>query len=153
MAAPLLAAALAACSSAQSQTDGLNPAQQQQLDRYSSAPALLTQCAINNGATGLLSSAEQYNASNPRSQQWLFGRQVEPAGAGGSAFSDWFDNSGTGPAMIFGGQPIGDWPQWAATNRKLPAQVCGTVFSGAALRRLYAQVYRRWPAQLSHDPW
>ena len=55
--------------------------------------------------------------------------------------------------MVFGGQPIGDWPRWAATNRKLPAQVCGTAITGAAVRRLYSQVYRRWPAQLSHDPW
>ncbi len=119
--------------------------------RFSSAPALLTQCAISHGAQVVSSSAQKYNAGQPKSQQWLTGVTVELTSPNGSAFNDWFENEGA--AVTLGGEQLGSWQQWAADHDGLPAQVCGSAVSGTALKQLYARIYAHWPSMLSTDPW
>jgi hypothetical protein len=144
---------LAGCSSAPStDSEGLTAAQEQQLARYSSAEALLAQCTISRGVQAVLRSAERYNAAQVKTQRWLAGRKIEVTPGNGSAMTDWWDNGG-GAAVVFAGQQLGDWQEWAALHRKLPAQVCGAAISGAALQRLYGQVYAQWPAERNDDPW
>ena len=129
-----------------------SPGQQASFARYPTAPALLTQCAIGHGVQTVRGSAEQYNASHPKSQQWLADGQVELTAANGSAFTDWFDNGGGG-AVTLGGQQLSAWQQWAADHDQLPAHVCGTTISGVSARQLYVRVYAHWPSMLSNDPW
>jgi hypothetical protein len=126
--------------------------QQQSSARFPTASVLLTQCAVSHGVQAVRSSAEQYNASHPKSQEWLTGGKVQLTPANGSGFTDWFENGG-GAAVTLGGQQLSDWQQWAASHGELPAQVCGSTVPGAAVRKLYAQVYAHWPSMLSDDPW
>ena len=127
------------------------PKPNESLARYSTAGPLLTQCAITHSVSALRSSAEQYNATQPKNQRWLFGNRVELTNTDASAFTDWFQNGGG--AVVVGGQTIGAWPRWADNHRQLPARVCGTAVTGGAIRHLYAQVYAHWPASLRNDPW
>ena len=156
--APVTAALLAAvaivagCSSSASSQGGLTRARQLSLTRAISAEALLTQCAISHGSQAVLNSAQKYNASNAKNQEWLFGNKIELRYHTDSAFTDWWDNA-DGSATTFGGRQLFDWAQWSDSHRKLPAQVCSTAIAGAALRRLYGQVYAHWPAALAADPW
>lgn len=127
-------------------------AQQQSFVRFPTASALLTQCAVSHGVQAVRSSAEQYNTSHPKNQQWLTGGKVQLTAANGSGFTDWFENGGGG-AVTLGSQQLSGWQQWAASHGELPAQVCGSTVRGAAVRQLYAQVYAHWPSMLSDDPW
>lgn len=120
--------------------------------RFPTASAMLTECAVSHGVQAVRSSAEQYNASHPKDQQWLTGGKVQLTPANGSGFTDWFENGGGG-AVTLGGQQLSDWQQWAARHGELPAQVCGSTVPGAAVRKLYARVYAHWPSMLSDDPW
>ncbi len=125
---------------------------QQSFARYPTAPALLAQCAISHDAASVRSSAEHYNASHPKGQQWLAGGRIELTAANDSGFTDWFQNGG-GAAVIFGGKQLGAWQQWAADHDMLPAQVCGSTVPTAAARHLYDQIYASWPSMLTDNPW
>lgn len=127
-------------------------AQSQNSARSLTAAPLLTQCAISHGVQAVRTSAEKYNASQPKDQQWLHGADVQMTPVNGSAFTDWFDNGGGG-SITLGGQQLTQWPMWAANHGELPAQVCGTALAGAAVRQLYKQVYANWPSMLSNNPW
>lgn len=151
-AGPTTSTSSSASTSTSSPSAGGSPSSAQQgRARYSSAPSLLTQCAISHGVQAVSSSAQKYNASQPKTQQWLTGDKVQLTNASDGAFTDWFENEGT--AITLGGQQLGDWQQWAENHDELPAQVCGSTVSGAALRQLYAQVYSHWPGMLGNDPW
>ena len=152
--AALLAGA-AACSSASPQptpSQSASQAHQENSERFGQAPAMLAQCAFSHGARALLRSAEQYNQSLPAGQRWLQGTTIALTFANGGGFTDWFENGG-GAGFVFGGRPLGEWPEWAANHDQLPAQVCGTTLSGAAARQLHNQVFAHDPGTLKVNPW
>jgi hypothetical protein len=124
---------------------------QQSYARFPSAAVLLTQCALTHGVQAVSSSAQKYNAGQPKNQQWLAGGTVDLTTANSSSFTDWFQNAGS--AVTLGGQTLGSWQQWAANHDELPAQVCGSTVPAASVRKLYAQVYAHVPSLLSSDPW
>jgi hypothetical protein len=102
IAAGLAAIAVAACSSG-SQHEGLSASQQASDARYSSAPALLVQCAINHhvtaldgghpvvSSTALVTSTEQYVSDHPGIDQWLHGTRIELTYNNASSFTGWFN--------------------------------------------------------------
>jgi hypothetical protein len=149
-AGPAQSASTAAASSPA--TGSSSSGQSQNSARFLTAAPLLTQCAISHGVQAVRSSAEKYNASQPKDQQWLSGTAVEMKAANGSAFTDWLDNGGGG-TITLGGQQLSNWPMWAANHDALPTQVCGTAVSGAAVRQLYTKVYAHWPSMLASNPW
>ncbi len=164
-AAGLVLMALAACSSGSQH--GLSASQQASNDRFSTAPALLVQCAISHGvtaldggrplvsSTALVGSTEQYVKDHPGIDQWLHGTRIELTYNNASSFTDWFnfppnlivDSKGL---FIDGQDLFSDWPMTAATQDMLPAAVCGP---GVSARQLYNQVYADWPTMRSADPW
>jgi hypothetical protein len=120
--------------------------------RYSSAPALLAQCAISRSVAAVATSARKYNQLQPAGQRWLTGTKVEVTSGNGSSLTDWMENGG-GAATVVGGRSLGYWQRWAAVHDRLPKPVCGAAVSGPAARLFYRQVYAQWPAELANDPW
>lgn len=116
--------------------------------RFISAPALLTQCAINRGIKNVISSAQRYNKLQPASHRWLNDTSVHLTFANGGAFQDWYQNA---PNFNVGGRSLlSNWPRIAASQGKLPQAVCGP---GVSAKQLYVQVYAHWPSMLKHNPW
>ena len=148
--AAAVVAVAAGCTSSGSPKPSPSASQQRSYARYPTAASLMTQCAITHRVTALQRSAQKYNASQPKQQRWLTGTTVELTGANGSAFTDWYQNSGG--AVVVGGRPFSAWPMWAANHDQLPAQVCGTTIKAPAVRKVYAQVYAHWPAPHPSDP-
>ena len=162
----LVLMAVAACSSG-SPHHGLSASQQATSARYSTAPALLVQCALNHGvtaldggrplvsSTALVSSTKQYVKDHPGIDQWLHGTRVELTYNNASRFTDWFNFPPSlivaSKGLFIDGQDLfSDWPMTAATQDLLPAAVCGP---GVSARQLYNQVYANWPSMRNADPW
>jgi len=126
----------AATSPAGSASAGSAPASQGFSGRYVDGPALLVQCGLSRGTI------------KPQTgQPWYSDGKVLPLSGSGSDdhdadFSTWWDANN---AITIGGMALSGWREWAATNDKLPAAVCGSSVSASALQ---AQLYPGLP-----DPW
>jgi hypothetical protein len=166
IAAGLVLATVAGCASG-SQHHGLSSSQQASQARFTTAPALLVQCAINHGvtavdgdrpldsSTALVGSTEQYVKDHPGIEQWLHGTRIELTGKNASGFTDWFDYPPNlivdSKGLFIGGKDLfSDWPMTAAAQDRLPSAVCGP---GVSARQLYNQVYANWPTRREADPW
>jgi hypothetical protein len=127
---------VATSASASAGSSGSAPAGQGFSGRYLEAPALLVQCGLSHGTI------------KPQTgQPWYRDGKVLPLSGGGSddhdaEFSTWWDANN---AITIGGMTLSGWREWAATNDKLPAAVCGSAVSASALQ---AQLYPGQP-----DPW
>jgi hypothetical protein len=76
---------------------------------------------------------------------WLRGGNVVITAGTSANFDTWYQaNDG----ISVEGKTLTQWTQWAASNDKLPAAVCGTSVSARALQR---QVFAKDPA--AGDPW
>ncbi|MGD0069505.1 MAG: hypothetical protein ABSB76_39550 [Streptosporangiaceae bacterium] len=104
--------------------------------RYVDGPALLVQCGLSHGTI-----------KPPTGQPWYSDGKVLPLSGSGSGshdatFSSWWDANNQ---ITIGGMTLSGWREWAATNDKLPAAVCGSSVSASALQ---AQLYPGLP-----NPW
>jgi hypothetical protein len=107
--------------------------------RSSDAPALLVQCMLSQGTLGRTDSVFSGSPS------WLDDGNVVITAGTAAKFDAWYHaNSGISVA----GKTLAQWTQWTAANDQLPADVCGTSVSAAALQR---QVFGRDPA--AGNPW
>jgi hypothetical protein len=107
--------------------------------RTSDAPALLVECMLTQGT---LARADSIFSGSPG---WLREGNIVITAGTVEKFTTWYQaNSGISVA----GKTLAEWTQWAAANDELPAQVCGTSVSAAALQR---QVFGKDVA--AGNPW
>ena len=106
--------------------------------RYVDGPALLVQCGLSHGTI-----------KPPAGQPWYSDGKVLPLSGSGSGshdatFSSWWDANNQ---ITIGGMTLSGWREWAATNDKLPAAVCGSSVSASALQaQLYPGLPNPWPS-------
>jgi hypothetical protein len=76
---------------------------------------------------------------------WLRGGNIVITAGTAANFDSWYQaNDG----ISVEGKTLTQWTQWAASNDKLPAAVCGTSASASVLQK---QVFGKDPA--AGDPW
>ena len=132
----LVTCAATACSSA---TPVPSPTSSQAAQfRLADAPALLVQCMLNQGTLGRSDSVFS-------GQAWLHGGTIVITPTTLAKFNLWYQaNHG----ITVAGKDLTQWTQWAAANDQLPAGVCGTSVSAAALQE---QVFAEDSA--AGNPW
>jgi hypothetical protein len=107
--------------------------------RSADAPALLVQCMLSQGTLGRTDSVFS------GSPGWLRDGNVVITAGTAAKFDAWYQANS---AISVAGKTLAQWTQWTAANDQLPAQVCGTSVSAAALQR---QVFGKDPA--AGNPW
>ena len=107
--------------------------------RNSDAPALLVQCMLSQGTLG---RSDSIFSGSPG---WLRNGNIVITAGTQAKFNTWYRaNSGISVA----GKTLSQWVQWTAANDQLPAAVCGSSVTAAALQR---QVFGKDPA--AGNPW
>jgi hypothetical protein len=124
--------ALSACGSSGSSNN------QAYSERFSDAPALLTQCVLERGS--LAGPFEQ------TADQWMSSGEVHITAANAAAFLTWF--KAHDPESV-AGKSLASWRQWSAQNNALPQSVCGSDASDpSAMQKL---IFSQDSA--AGDPW
>jgi len=133
----LVACATTACSSA---TPIPSPTSSQAAQfRLADAPALLVQCMLSQGTLGRSDSVFSGQSA------WLHGESIVITPATATKFIVWYQAN---RAITVAGKDLTQWSRWAAANDQLPAGVCGTSVSAAALQE---QVFAEDSA--AGNPW
>jgi hypothetical protein len=134
----VLGCAVMACSSGPPPIPSPTSSQAGQF-RSSDAPALLVQCMLSQGTLGRTDSIFS------GSPGWLRNGNIVITVGTEAKFNAWYrTNSGISVA----GKTLSQWVQWTAANDQLPAAVCGSSVTAAALQR---QVFGKDPD--AGNPW
>jgi hypothetical protein len=94
--------------------------------RSADARPLIVQCVL---SRGLLKPPTGDNT-------WLHGTKVLITAADSSSFNEWW---AVNNAAVVDGRQLLDWAQSAATDDKLPPQICGSVTASQLQRQVFAQ--------------